>query len=315
MTTKGIGMKKWMVCLATLFLAACVSTSPKQPPLFGEQTKVFRPFDQIRVEGPFNVSLHTGFKQPKVVLSGDMTSFSQIHMLVRNGVLFIGCDTGCSKKGPFSLRIQTHHLRSFAYRGKGTIVGKKLHTTQLNLDIKNRGVSELGGRLGLRQVKISGGGYVTLTGVEAKHLNLWVTDRSKAQLAGKITLGGLILDDGSWVSLHWLRANQLKIRARDKTVVQMAGVAKLIDVELWDHAQFKGRYLKTEQTYVKTHDFALAEITTTEHQHTLATDSSDIYFYRVPETKANYMAYEGSVLDLRLFNPKLQHDPYRAFNL
>jgi hypothetical protein len=70
-------------------------------------------------------------------------------------------------------------------------------------------------------------------------------------------------------------------------------------VELWGVAQFKGRYLRAQRSFVKTHDKSVAEISTVNHQSNLATDASDIYYYNIPNTRADFMAYNGSVLDMR----------------
>ena len=72
-----------------------------------------------------------------------------------------------------------------------------------------------------------------------------------------------------------------------------------LDVELWNTAHFNGRYLRAEHSFVKTHDRSLAEISVIRNQHTLASGKSNIYFYELPLTRADFMAFDGSVLDLR----------------
>ena len=64
-------------------------------------------------------------------------------------------------------------------------------------------------------------------------------------------------------------------------------------------SQFKGRYLRAQRSFVKTHDQSVAEISAVNHQSNLATDASDIYYFNIPNTRADFMAFNGSVLDMR----------------
>ncbi|MDP1614549.1 MAG: hypothetical protein Q8L68_01995, partial [Methylococcales bacterium] len=69
-----------------------------------------------------------------------------------------------------------------------------------------------------------------------------------------------------------------------------------------------------KESFVKTHDHAIAEVTTLKHQHSLASDASDIYFYKVPKTKADFMAFNGSVLDMHEWAQDGRFDPYNSYN-
>ncbi|MCX7116279.1 MAG: DUF2807 domain-containing protein [Gammaproteobacteria bacterium] len=312
-------MRKLVGLLSVVCLSACVWHLPTyhEPNLFvvGKQKRECGPFNQVRVEGAFDVELHTGYHHDQVKIQTISARVPKIRTVVQDGILLISCQENCPKRDGMRLRIETRQLRSFSYRGQGEISGRHLHAPYLNLNINNPGSTVLGGVLGLRKVVIAGGGEVTLTGVNTPALDLVIRDHSKVQMAGNIHLANLTLENGSWVSLYWLKADRLTLRAHGKTVVQFAGKAKLLDVELWDHAKFKGRYFTVKEVFVKTHDHAVAEITTTKHQHAFATDVSDIYFYKVPRSEANYMAYNGSVLNMRLFDPKLHYDVFNAFNL
>ena len=89
------------------------------------------------------------------------------------------------------------------------------------------------------------------------------------------------------------------VRARDQSFIQLAGAVGKLDVELWGKACFRGRYLRADRAFVKTHDVSVAEISAVKRQHTLANDASDIHFYNVSTMKADFMGFDGAVLDMR----------------
>jgi hypothetical protein len=309
-------MRKLLVWLSLLCLGGCVFKQAPAPGVvvLGDQKRILKPFHRIQVDGNFDVDLQTRTRHSAITIQTISQALPYIRTEVSHDTLYVICFQDCLKQPRAQLRIETPRLRSFRYQGSGHITGH-LYAPKLSLFINNRGTTVLGGHLGLDRAEISGGGYVTLTGVKSRHLDLVIKNKSKVQLAGNIQLGGMVLENGSWVSLYWLRIDQLTLRAHGHTVIQVAGMARKIDVELWDKAEFRGRYLKADETYVKTHNHSIAEIATMKHQHVLATDTSDIYFYRIPDSKADFMAYDGSVLDMRIFNPKMKYDPYNAFNL
>lgn len=306
----------WM--LSSMVLTACswqgLVHHANQPLVAAKQTRVVAPFDQVRVVGTFDVSLHTGFRQDRVMIQTWSTRTPVIRTEVKDHILQVVCEDNCPKNRGMTLRIETRQLHSFSYQGKGDIIGQHLNTPYLNLSIDNPGRTMLGGSLGLKRVVLVGG-WVTLTGVRTNALDLTIKRHARVQIAGRVRLAKLLLENDSWLSLYWLTADRLKLRAFGKTVIQFAGKARFLDLELWDRARFKGRYFKVNELFATTHDHAVAEINTLKHQHTLARDVSDIYFYEVPESREDFMAYNGAVLEMRLFNPKLKHHAYSAFNL
>lgn len=312
-------MRKVFWGIICLFLAGCMSsraTMEYSQPGMGmkTQTRHAAGFNAVRVEGPFDVDLHTGYRHPRIVVSADKTALPFIKTFVKYNTLWIQCPDQCARYGQAKLRINAGKLRAFYYQGAGRITGQALHASSLNLSIRNPKSTTLSGQLGLHQVKLSGGGATILSGVKTHDLQLKLKDRSKLQIAGWIRLASLQLGDGSWLSMYWIESKQLRLRGSGDTFIQLAGVADVLDVELWDTARFKGRYLRAKESFVKTHDHAVAEITTLNHQHTLATDASDIYFYKVPQAKADYMAFNGSVLDMHEWIQDGRYDPYTKYN-
>lgn len=256
-------------------------------------------FNQVVVEGNINVSLHTGYSRPQVILHGEIRDLAQVKVSVRDNTLIIHLGKGYPQCGPVLAEIRGHYLNSFSYRGVGTVTGNHLRSGLLDLSIDNPGRTTLGGTIFLRKLKVSGGGYTQISGIKSPYLQLSITGKSRVQLAGVMNITSLNLAGGSWLGMYWVKSKMLTIRAKDKTFIQLAGVVDKLDVELWSVARFNGRYLRAKRAFVKTHDKAIAEVSAINRQHTLATDASDIYFYNIPNMKTDFMAYDGSVLDMR----------------
>lgn len=312
-------IKVWWVIGGILCLSGCTSKVSMDHFQAGmpyvTETKHLHDFHAVKIEGPFDVVLHNAASDPRVRVSAHRGAMPYIQAKVKHQTLWVQCMEGCVQYGQAQVSIYAPgKLAALSYRGTGRVTGRNLHTTSMNLSLRNGGTTELSGRLGLHRVKLSGGGRTKLSGVDSQNLDLTVKDKSKVQLSGLIRVASLRLSEGSWLSMYWIKAKRLVLRGMGDTLIQMAGVADVLDVELWDTARFKGRYLRAKESFVKTHDHAIAEITTLKHQHTLASDASDIYFYKVPKTKADFMAFNGSVLDMHEWSQDGKFDPYDQYN-
>jgi len=304
-----------LLILFTLLSIACArapSHSLQTPATIGSsvQTRTVSSFNQVDAAGLLNVTLHTGYSRPQVVLKGDPRDLAQATTVVSNNVLIIRA--GNPRFGAISADVRGKYLNSFIYKGVGTINGPNVYSGLLDLNITNSGATTLAGNIYLRKLEIHGGN-VQITGVKAQNLQLIMSDNAKVQLAGVANISNLTLDGDGSFGMYWVKSNFLRVCARGKTFVQLAGVANKLDVELWDNARFNGRYLRAKRNFTKTHDHSIAEITALDRQHTLATDASDIYFYKIPDMKMDFMAYNGAVLDMRDWN-RLEMRDYDRFN-
>jgi hypothetical protein len=266
-------------------------------------------FNQVSIKGNIDVSLHTGYKKPAIILRGKPEDIKQAVAEVKDKVLFIKIPR---RSGPMAVEIRSHHLNGFSFKGFGTVKGNHLHSSLLDLKIDNSGYTTLGDSLVLRKLEASGGGTIQIKGVTSRYLQLDIKDNTKVLLVGVMNLSSLNLE-GGWLSMYWVKTPRLTICAKGKANIRLAGVVDKLDVELWGNARFYGRYLRAVNAFVKTHETSFAELTAIKHQHALATDASDIYFYKIPQTKADFMACQGSILDMRDWNrPQLKD--YDRFN-
>lgn len=298
-----------------IFLAFTLTSCTKPPEkTLPDQTisRSLPAFTKIEVKGNVNVQLHTGYQQPRIILRGNSSDLKSLTTKVTQGTLQIIRKEKRSIPRPIQVEVRSRHLNALSYHGKGQITGTRLRSNLLDLDIENPGQTTLGGYLALRNVKIRGNGVTTLKDIRSNQLKLNLGDSANVKLIGVTNLTHLIAREQAKLSLHWVKSKCLVVRAYEKAYVQLAGVADTIDVKLYDEACFKGRYLRAKRAFVKTFGKSIAQISALSRQHTLASDFSDIQFYALPEMRADFMAFDGSVLDMRDFRSPFieQQDRY-----
>ncbi len=297
----------YSLILIAFFLASCAHHGAKKSPVSAmplsyqstTQYKQLTVFNRIEAQGQINVTLHTGYRKPQVVLKGDPRDLQQVKAVVVQNTLYLSIGGGYPQHGAVHADIQTQYLSGFSYKGAGLVNGSQIHSSALDLALANQGTTQLGGSIGLRRLDIAGNGVTEISGINTPALQIYLQGSPKVQLSGVATVTNLMIDGNVWFSLYWIKSDDLKVRANNKARIQLAGAVKRLDLELWGHAYFKGRYLRAQRSFVKTHGHAVAEISSVNHQSTLASDASDIYYYNLPNTRADFMAYDGSVLDMR----------------
>ncbi|MBA2650337.1 MAG: DUF2807 domain-containing protein [Legionella sp.] len=298
--------------IALLLSIECVAQAPKSqlapmPAGMAKQVRSLPSFHQIDVSGRINIKLHTGYKKPQILLSGDPRDLALVRTQIIQDKLHIILDETRPIYGEVTAEIRACALSGFNYKGMGAITGNKLYSNALELSIDNPGTTKLAGSLGLRQLNLSGGGLSEISGIYSHYMELHIEGNSKVQLSGEVNIADLDFDGDGGVNLYWIKSESLKVRGRQAAIIQLGGVVDRLDVELWGHSRFRGRYLRARRTFVKTHDRSVAEISSEEHQSTLATDASDIFYYNLPVTRADFMALNGAVLDMREWdNPEIE---------
>lgn len=292
-------------------LAGCTKPPEKALP---DQTlsRSLPGFTQIEVEGDVNVQLHTGYRQPRIILRGSPSDLKALTAEVTQGTLRIVRASNEPHPRPIQVEIRSRHLNALRYQGNGRIKGERLRSSLLDLAIENAGQTTLGGHLALRNVEICGSGAATIKDIRSNQLRLKLNGSAKVKLIGVTNLTHLSAREQTNLSLHWVKSKHLVVRAYEQAQVQLAGVADTMDVKLYDESCFNGRYLRAKRAFVKTFGKSVAQISALSRQHTLASDFSDIQFYALPEMRADFMAFDGSVLDSRDFrSPFLeQQDRY-----
>ncbi|STY27978.1 Protein of uncharacterised function (DUF2807) [Legionella wadsworthii] len=298
----------YLLIVFAFFLTSCAHRAPKNelPPPEVIKTKQVRrvpSFNQVHVEGQINVSLHTGYKEPQVILSGDARDLTTVKAEVTQNTLYLSLiGKGSPLHAPIYAEVRGQFLNRLMAKKTPIVTGDRINTRLLDIYLEDTDNVRLGGSIGLRVLDVKGKGLVRINGVYSPNLQLHLQGSPKVQLSGMVNLANLNMQGDAWLSLYWVKTDNLTVRAKNKTRIQLAGAVNRLDVELWGNARFKGRYLRAQRSFVKTHDHSVAEISVAKHQSNLATDASDIYYFNLPTTRADFMAYNGSVLDMREWN-------------
>ena len=295
--------------LLSFLLSACVQHSPPQaienlPSVKIKQTKKVASFNQVEIQGQISATLHTGYKKPHVILSGDTRDLAAINTIVTDDTLYLILGKGYPKFGPVHADIRGHFLNRVVAKEATQIIGKHLHTSILDLYLEHTGNVTLDGTIGLRVLDIKGNNIIQIRGIRSHNLQLNLQENPKVQLSGIARLTHLNIDGNAWLRFPQVKTDNLIIRTKQSPTIQLAGTVNKLDAEFGGYTRFKGRYLRAQRSFVKTYDHAVAEISVAKHQSNLASGSSDIYYYNLPDTRADFMAYDGSVLDIREWNQK-----------
>ena len=244
------------------------------------------------------MTLHTGYSRPQVIIHGDPRDWAYVQTKVSNGSLYVMLGSGYPQHGSVTVDIKGRYLNAFSYHGAGIVKGMRLNTGLMDVDIENQGNTTLQGQIGLRKLTVKGSGSTEIIGVHSSYLQLALAGKPTVRLSGLANIADLKMADSAKLSLYWVKSTNLMIHAKDRSDIQLAGKVGRLQVELWGQSHFNGRYLRAEEAFVKTHGVSIAEIASVDHQHTLASDRSDIRFYNLPTTQTDFMIKQGAVLDM-----------------
>lgn len=315
------------ILLFVCLLSGCVHhrahrelMNPIEIPHQTEVTRVLPYFDKVYVKVPVNVTLRTQQRSSRVVLKGNSVDIPLIYTTVRNKTLFVTLGSvkpHVSKKkiqyGPIDIMIDMGTIHSFAYRGKGKVTGQ-IQSNDMNIWIKNSRQTTFSGNINLHHLTVAGPGVTQIKDIKSDHLVIDLYGNPKVELEGVAALSALNIEGSPMFSFYWVNSPNLVIRApKGYGKIKLAGIVDRLDVDISGKSYLDATYIRARETFVKTRGHALAKIATTERQHTLAKDSSDIYFYNLPSDKTDFMGKNGAVLDMRPWNLQLEQ-VYTQYN-
>ncbi|MDX2345409.1 MAG: DUF2807 domain-containing protein [Legionella sp.] len=281
------------------------------------QVRPVSDFTQIYIQGPFNVRLHTHKRQkPSLKIEGDAIDLKQIQSYVKNGVLYISDGpkkTYIGKRqlrmGEATVEINAPELHGFTYKGDGVIKADKIRSSLLDIWMMNSKQANFGGWINLRRLTLLGDGTTKITGIHSKNLCVKIGGAQQVELKGEANLKRLDMEGRGSLGFYWVKSKDLIVRLSGYAQLTLAGKVNRLDGVFSDHAQFHGRYLRVKEAFVKTNGEATSDIAVVKTQHALARDKSDIYYYNLPDYRMDFMASNGSVLDMRPEALKLEQPP------
>lgn len=287
-------------------------TEPKTPVRVSVSQRMGE-FNKVKVTGTIDVYLHTGARSNKIVLQGEAEDVANVERGINNSELYINLGKGYPKYGHIKVDIYTHNIIAFTYQGSGNIFAKGVNAKCIDLDIDNDKTTSFDRSFGVSRAKFTNIGYSKIYGINSCVTHLILMDQAKVKLDGYPNLASLSMSGNSELTISRVKSKTLRTRLKGNARAKISGVTETLHAELWDKSSLNSRRLISQNSFVKTHNIATAYITAIKNQHTLAKDRSNIYYYFLPETKTNFMAKDGSVLDMREWpNHFKSYTPYNA---
>lgn len=318
-------LARCLTILSFVCLAAGCNTSPKylepervQPT---KQVRAVQPFTHVYIEGPFNVQLHTHKnKKHSLTLAGDAVDLSHIQSRVKDGVLYVFVGSKKSyiggrelRMGEASLDINVPELHGFTYKGEGEITARHIHSSLLDIWLKNPKRTTFEGRMNIRHLTILDSGTTKIMGINSPDLRMNIKGSPKVELKGKANLRRLDMAGNGALEFYWVNSTDLILRLSGRSHVTLAGKVNRLDGVFTQQSYLSGRYLRVKEAFVRTEDEAVSDIAVVEKQHALARGKSDIYYYNLPLLRTDFMAQNGSILDMRPEALKLVQ-PHTIYN-
>lgn len=304
--------KKWMMLLGLLLpLMGCDSLSflqgqanhPMIP--IKIETLFYTPgdFTHIDVKGELILNIHMGARRPWFSMHGDSRDLRNVEwkLKTKTRTLRVRLDGRFPKHGPVTIDVGVQELNSILYHGNGNVTGRRLRSDGLDLDIDNakNTTTLLDGRMNLRNVSLRGeGNYILNGGGNNLHLHLVIGEKARVTIKGTMSLKLLEMTGGSFLNLSRVQAKDLRVMMSNESGARLAGSAKWALIKADGNSRFDGQHLHITEAFVKTYDNAIAQIFVTSKQHTLASDQSNIYYYNNATYQTDFMAENGTVLNL-----------------
>ncbi|WP_367607553.1 DUF2807 domain-containing protein [Legionella sp. W05-934-2] len=270
-------------------------------------------FDKLLVDGNFNVELHSGYSKPSVVIKGNSLDLLAVKAVVQNNTLVLHAEDKIPKFAPINVIIKGRYIHSIQLKANANIKGHALKMSYLDLEVAEKAQAHLGGYLMVHKVIIQDQGTVRLDGVRSKDLEVCLKNNANLRISGKANLTKLDASDHSQFIMTWVDSWNLIAKVSNEAYVQLAGIVNKLDACVSGNAHWNGRYLRSRRTFMKTYGHATARVSAVKKQHTLALDQSNIYFYNLSTYRTDFMAFDGSVLDMRNWQTRAEFD-YDHYN-
>lgn len=285
------------LCLASILLSACAKKAPP-PPVVKDQKveRVNKTFSAVDVDGNINVVLKSLRKGSNVVLQGDSRDLPYVTTEIKDGKVFIMAPHA-PKYGPITAVVSVTQLNHFAFSGDGNVSGKGLRASMMDMQLFINGKVDLSGKLGIRDLSVTGTNKITLKGVSSRNLNISMNGDVDVKMQGVANLQTMKYSGKGKLALHWVDSPDLEVMGFGEAKVHLAGVARYFHAVTHDKSLLDARYLRVEKAYVKARDFSMIRLTPVNEFNAYATEHGRIYYYEIPKAKIDFMAQNGSVLN------------------
>lgn len=265
-------------------------------------TMKLHPFNRIAIEGPFDVELVGNMPSSDLRYIGNDSVIQGISAVVRNNTLYVSMN----KKKVYNrggkqamVIIRAGQVEDLFYEGAGSFSAIGLTAPYVDVTLRNQGpVVFRTPNLHLHYLDVGGKGPVTVGDLDARNLKVVLRGNNKIYLKGHANVENVMANGDCEIRMDALDSSFLRVRGRHGAHIHLAGHVQVMEAFLYDHAWFDGKDLLAQKAYVKTYDEGRADIQVSEYQSTLASDHSNIFYYRKALHHGDYMHRSGAVLQM-----------------
>lgn len=265
------------------------------------ETRSNRLFYEVDVEGDIHVLIKPSKKGSSVVLRGYPDDFPPIITEVHDGRLTIKAPTYPDSAPPVTAVVTVTQLNQLSFKGNGTVNGKNIHGSAMDLQLFINGNVNLSGRMDIRDFTVTGKNNIQLSGVSSKKMNVVMNGDVNVKVKGMTNLETIKYAGSGNLSLYWVNSPDLEVLGFGKAKVHLAGTAHYLHAITHDKSELDARYLRVNKAYVKAKDYSTIRMLPIKELNALASEHGHIYYYQPPKFEAAYMAENGAVLDFELF--------------
>ncbi len=262
-----------------------------------------KPYQRLIVKGDIDVDILAGKGAHGMRHVGNRAAFRQVESKVENNTLYLNqIETPepipADAKSKVVLTIRPNQLRYLKYDGNGKLRATGMDTPRLDVYVSGESDVSLQGRLGLRTLHANDVSAVNISEVHTPKLDLVINDASTVRVAGELNAQKIHLSGAGWLNTYWIKSDNLHIDAEEGAYAQLGGIVDVLVVRLRDKTHLDIRNLRANKSYIKTSEYALAEVWSRDIQSSIASNESNIFYYRDPNFQTAYMAEHGSALNV-----------------
>lgn len=218
---------------------------------------------------------------------------------VQNHTLILHPPNGNTYPDVISLTIFAPQLHQIRAAGPIDIHAEQLDVPYLDVElIDSASLTFSGKRIPLRTLNMSGHTNVRANGIYTHDISLTLKDDSHAVLLGRLGLRQLIMTGNSRLKAYWIDGQNTQIELHHSAAAFLAGKTHSLDVNLFDKSYLDGKFLRAFLGYIQTHQRTRADVSVGDTLNSQSHDESDIYYYRRPRQNNEFITSQGAILNM-----------------
>lgn len=262
------------------------------------------PFSSINVSNQINVKIIETRNTPSLCITGDSNSVHHVYAAVRDGILYLSMapDYQADADSSIIAFVKSCPIHELTTGGSGSVTGD--HLTRLSTVTANGSgsINITGKKLDLQSVNVGQAATVNIIGIDSHRLNVNNSSSGQVNLGGSMVLQNLNYSGNGPINIYWIDSTDVKVTGNGTGKIFLAGTAGLLDTTLSNSTTLDARYLRAKRGFINTRDNARADVWAHCNLNSLATGSSNIYYYNDAGSTNSYITPPADVLRLTHLN-------------